>query len=142
MKHLQIGLKKARHHPKSWIPSVGEFISWCKPTLKDFGLPEPHMAFKECCTNAHGLKYGENIKWSHQAVYHAGSQTGWFDIEKQEKLFMINYDIACKIVFDGGTLRDLPKLISFQYEIKSTPQNALNGLNELKKILGIATIKS
>ena len=49
--HLQIGLKKARHHPKSWVPTAGEFIQWCKPTLKDYGLPEPFEAYREACRN-------------------------------------------------------------------------------------------
>lgn len=137
MRHLQIGLKKARSHPKSWIPTVGEFIDWCKPTLKDFGLPEPFVAFREACKNGYDMKYGEHVTWSHPAVFHAGSETGWFNIEKSEKLFLANYEMTCRIVFEGGTLRDLPKLIPKQPLEKSSPEIASKSLDEIKKILGL-----
>lgn len=136
MKHLQVGLKKARHHPRSWVPTVGEFIEWCKPTMQDYGLPEPQMAFREACKNGYDLKYNAHVTWSHPAVYHAGCETGWFEIEKLEKLFLANYDMACRIVFEGGTLRDLPKLISMQPLEKSSPETAKKGFNELFQILG------
>ena len=135
MRHLQIGLKKARHHPKSWIPSVGEFIQWCRPTLKDFNLPEPFVAYREACKNAYDLKYDEHVNWSHPAVYHAGCETGWFEIDKLEKLFLANYDMACKIVFEGGRLKELPKLITQEPLQKSSPETALNALKSIKDML-------
>jgi hypothetical protein len=136
MRHLQIGLKKARSHPKSWVPTVGEFIEWCKPTMQDYGLPEPQMAFREACKNGYDLKYNADVTWSHPAVYHAGCETGWFEIEKLEKLFLANYEMACRIVFEGGALRDLPKLIPIQPKERSSPETAKRCLSELFQILG------
>lgn len=136
MRHLQIGLKKARHHPKKWVPTVGEFIEWCKPTLKDFGLPEPFIAYREACKNGYDIKYGTDVVWSHPAVYHAGNETGWFEIEKLQELFLTNYEIACRIVFEGGRLKDIPKLIPKHTPEKSSPETAKNGFNQLFEILG------
>ena len=137
MTKLQIGLKKARALGSPWVPSIGEFIEWCKPTLKDYGLPEAFEAYREACRNAHEVKYGCETKWSHQAVYDAASRTGMFELEKKQKEFLIYYERACQTVFEGGRLKDLPKLITNQPEEKSSPQTALNALKSMKSILGI-----
>jgi hypothetical protein len=136
MTKLQIGLKKARALGKPWIPSIGEFIEWCKPTLKDYGLPEPFEAFKEACKNAYDFKYNCNPSWSHQAVYDAASRTGLLELEKKQNEFMIYYERACQTVFDGGTLKDLPKLIPNIPEEKKCPIIARNALNDILKHLG------
>jgi len=138
-KKLQVGLTNARNYGKPWVPSVGQFIEWCKPTLKDYGLPEPFVAYREACKNGYDIKYGVEVVWSHAAVYHAGNETGWFEIEKLQELFLANYEIACRIVFEGGTLRDLPKLIPKQPPEKSSPETAKNGFNQLFQILGKST---
>lgn len=132
--HIKKGLEKIK---SSFVPDIDEFIQYCKPTLKDFGLPEPYVAFREACKNGYDMKYGEHVTWSHPAVFHAGSETGWFNIEKSEKLFLANYEMTCRIVFEGGALRDLPKLIPKQPLEKSSPEIASKSLDEIKKILGL-----
>lgn len=132
--HVKIGLGKLRG---SFVPPIDEFISLCKPTMEDYGLPQPFEAFRECCHNAASIRYNDPVTWSHQAVYHAGSQTGLMEIEKLKDLFLINYEIACKIVFEGGRLKDLPKLIPNKPEEKKDPEIALNSINKLKSMLGL-----
>jgi hypothetical protein len=136
MTKLQIGLKKARALGRPWIPSIGEFIEWCKPTLKDYGLPEPNDAFREACRNGYDLKYNSNPSWSHQAVFHAASETGFFDLEKNKDAFLVYYERACKIVFNGGALKDLPKLIPNMRVEKSSPITAKNALKDILQKLG------
>lgn len=133
---IQLGLKKARKYSSPWIPSVGQFIEWCKPTLKDYGLPEPFEAYKEACRKAIDIKYNSNPSWTHQAVYDAASRTGMFELEKKQKEFMIYYERACQTVFEGGTLKDLPKLIPNMPEEKKCPITAKNALNGLLQKLG------
>jgi hypothetical protein len=136
MAKLQIGLKKARALDKPWVPSVGQFIEWCKPALKDYGLPEPFEAYREACRNAHEVKYNCNALWTHQAIYDAASRTGMFELEKKQKEFLIYYERACQTVFEGGTLKDLPKLIPNMPEEKRCPKTAKNALNEMLQKLG------
>jgi hypothetical protein len=133
---LQIGLKKARAFGKPWVPSIGEFIEWCKPTLKDYGLPEPFEAFKEACRNAHSIKYNEACDWTHQAVYHAASLSGMYELDKNQKAFFAYYERACQTVFEGGTLKDIPKLITNMSQEKKCPKTARNALNEMLQKLG------
>ena len=136
MNKLQIGLKKARALGKPWVPSIGEFIEWCKPTLKDYGLPEPFEAYREACRKAIDIKYNSNPSWTHQAVYDAASKTGMFELEKKQKEFLVYYERACQTVFEGGRLKDLPKLIPNMPEEKKCPKTARNALNEILQNLG------
>jgi hypothetical protein len=135
-KKLQVGLTNARNYGKPWVPSVGQFIEWCKPTLKDYGLPEPFEAFKEACRNAHSIKYNENCNWTHQAVYHAASLAGMYELDKNQKAFFAYYQRACQTVFEGGTLKDIPKLITNMLQEKKCPKTARNALNEMLQKLG------
>lgn len=139
LEKLQIGLKKARQYGKPWVPSIGEFIQWCKPSLQDYGLPEPFEAFKEACRNAHGVKYNENCTWTHQAVYHAASLAGMYELDKNKNAFLTYYELACKTVFDGGVLKDLPKLIPNIPQEKKCPKTAKIALNEMLQKLGKKT---
>lgn len=132
--HIKKALEKIK---SSFVPSIDEFIQLCKPTMEDYGLPQPFEAYRECCFNASNIRYNEPVTWSHQAVYHAGSQTGLLEIERLQDLFLANYEIACRIVFDGGILKDFPKLIPTQPQQKSSPQTASNALKNMKAMLGI-----
>lgn len=133
---IQIGLKKARLYGKPWVPSIGEFIEWCKPTLKDYGLPEPFEAFKEACRNAHDIKFNVQCNWAHQAVYHAASLAGMYELDKNQKAFFAYYERACQTVFDGGTLKDIPKLIPNMPQEKKCPVMAKNALQDMLIKLG------
>jgi len=135
-KKLQIGLTNARNYGKPWVPSVGQFIEWCKPTLKDYGLPEPFEAYREACRKAIDIKYNSNASWTHQAVYDAASRTGMFELEKKQKEFLVYYERACQTVFEGGRLKDLPKLIPNMPQEKKCPKTARNALNEMLQNLG------
>lgn len=132
--HIKKALEKIK---SSFVPSIDEFIQLCKPTMEDYGLPRPFEAFRECCFNASNIRYNVPVTWSHQAVYHAGSQTGLLEIEKLQELFLANYEMACRIVFEGGILKDLPKLIPEQRKVISSPQTAFNAINTMKQMLGL-----
>lgn len=43
---IKLGLKRCRHKKHAFMPSVGQFIEWCKPTPEDLGLPSPEDAYK------------------------------------------------------------------------------------------------
>lgn len=42
---IQAGLKKCYLNPNPFVPSPGEFISWCAPSTKEMGFPDVDDAF-------------------------------------------------------------------------------------------------
>ena len=79
----------------------------------ELGLPAPEMALLEAMTNA--SRPGQH-KWTHEAIYHAGRATGWYELktgtEENRPLverFKRNYEIASKRVMNGEDLSaDIP----------------------------------
>jgi len=71
MEQLERGLRKCRQSTNRFMPSVGEFISWCKPSAEELGLPSLLSAFEEAVKNARYEKDKHYQSWSHRAVYHA-----------------------------------------------------------------------
>lgn len=101
---LSCGMKQVRKDPSQFLPSVGQFIEWCKPSPEDYGLPGEHAAWFEVCANSHRIL---DYKWSHPAVYQAGRQTDWTQIRSMsnkpevKKAFMKAYEEVCKRVMAG-----------------------------------------
>lgn len=100
---VALGVRKARKDPSDFFPSVGKFISWCTPKPEDFGLLPVEEAYREACMKSHNPS---RAKWSHPAIYHAGRQTGWFELgsepsTKTRPLFKIAYADICKRLMDG-----------------------------------------
>lgn len=62
---LELGLEMARKDDSSWLPAVGQFITWCKPTAERLGLPDVHTAYREACLHQ------EDDEWSCSLVYFA-----------------------------------------------------------------------
>lgn len=71
------GMKRARRDESDFFPSVGKFISWCRLSPEEMGLPSEDLAWREINQHSHHVLVH---KWSHPAIYEAGSRTGWFDI--------------------------------------------------------------
>ncbi len=71
------GMKRARRDESDFFPSVGKFISWCRLSPEEMGLPPEDLAWREINQHSHHVLVH---KWSHPAIYEAGSRTGWFDI--------------------------------------------------------------
>ncbi len=46
IEQVQRGLKKCYLRNSPFVPSPGEFISWCKPMPKELGFPDVYEAFK------------------------------------------------------------------------------------------------
>ncbi|MDW3058704.1 replication protein P [Vibrio sp. 1978] len=45
LREIQYGIRKARSSESDFFPSVGKFISWCKPSAEDMGYPTAREAF-------------------------------------------------------------------------------------------------
>ena len=62
---IKIGLDRAIASQSDFLPGIGKFIGYCKPTPEELGLPSPDNAYEEACKNAHKQS---DLMWSHEAV--------------------------------------------------------------------------
>ncbi len=77
LKQIARGVERARLSESDFFPSVGKFISWCRLSPEEMGLPPEDLAWREINQHSHHVLVHQ---WSHPAIYEAGSRTGWFDI--------------------------------------------------------------
>ena len=82
---IELGLRKCRKSSTGFMPTVGEFVSWCKPTDEDLGIPSMDNAYTEACQHTRGKKAEE---YSHVIVYEAGKMTGFFELVSKSESTM------------------------------------------------------
>lgn len=113
----------------NWPPSIAEMCRRFKPSLEDFGLPEPEVAFREA--HVHAGNVGGHT-WSHEAVREAGNATGWWDLRhcandhelrRLRKVFMAEYEALCNRILQGDTLGERVALLESD-DMKSAVQLA------------------
>lgn len=103
---LALGLKQARADRSSWLPSVGQFVEWCKPTAESLGLPDVRSAYIEAAHHQAG------DVWSNPAVYFACK--GWlFDLQRYSehvgfKIFKQKYDFVLEKMINGEEFEGVP----------------------------------
>lgn len=105
---IKHGLRKAERF--TGFMKLGVFLEMCEVTAEDLGLPDAHSAYLEACN---APAYGKDRHaWSHPAVFHAGKETGWFELsalteEQCFPRFRHAYEQIIKRVRAGEPL-DLP----------------------------------
>lgn len=137
IEQIKFGIEQCRLLPSDFMPSVGRFIELCKPTPEMLGLPTLDKAFDEACRKAHPVMAG--AKWSHQAVYHAASESGFYNLQTlpmdaSRKLFARNYAIACRMVLDGQPLKEIPLALPESVSTR-TPEVGRSALAALRGAL-------
>ncbi len=90
----------------SWMPSIAEFLQLIEKCQLSFGLPAAEQAYEEACRYA---DQPSEHAWSHAVVYHAGKQTGWFELrslatEQSWPRFQQEYKRLCDKVLAGQVL--------------------------------------
>lgn len=99
-------LVRARKDPSNFPPSVGLFVSWCKPSLDSCGLPSVDDAWSEviktACTQGHVYSHLA-IK---QAVTDAGGKRAFVNKDERRvfKVFERCYLKVCEEVMSGRDL--------------------------------------
>ena len=118
--------------------TVPAFRELCKPDPVALGLLTAESAFIEVCNATSPV---QRFKWSHPAVYHAGADTGWFNLRNgfaNLRSFSGHYDARVKQVLAGEIL-EIPTLTL----IEEKPAQALGAeeihsrIAEMKKKLGL-----
>lgn len=114
------------------------FRELCQATAKDLGMPEVHAAYLEAA-RADGPR--DRIRWSHPAVYHAGCETGWFELRSMTEkecfpLYRRNYEAMVQRVLAGEELTTpVQKVIPASIPQYLTPDENLARLAKLKELL-------
>lgn len=104
MNRINAAIHKICLDSLTFLPSPGEFVSYCKVTHEDIGAPEPEVAYLEACRNSHPCE--TNRKWSHPAIRYAANATGAMFItshpaSESRPVFFENYIVGCGLHSDG-----------------------------------------
>jgi hypothetical protein len=116
------------------------FRELCRVKPEDLGLPDVKKAYVEACmAPTPKVKH----KWSHPAVYHAGKQTGWFELsslpeEQMFARFKSFYASYCDRVMAGEKL-DAPMMEALPERVTVilTPEENQDRMDKLRRTLDI-----
>ncbi|MEA3250169.1 MAG: hypothetical protein U9Q35_01095 [Pseudomonadota bacterium] len=134
LERLDMAIERVKNDGGNWPPSIAEMCKRLKPSMEDFGLPEPEMAFMEAarqCGNVRGHA------WSHEAVREAGSATGFWELSRMSsesekyrlrRIFLAEYEALCNRIIAGDDIRSVTLIESD--EMKSAIDRAAAAANE------------
>ena len=110
---VKCGLKKARTDKSKYLPSVGQFISWCTPSPEDFGIPPVDSAFNMVIrrtiqpdTHPIVIAVARHTKWERQTL----------DLDDYKKVFVREYEIQMRRVMNGEQIGEAAKGIECKKE--------------------------
>ncbi|WP_324731001.1 replication protein P [Pseudomonas paeninsulae] len=137
---IAVGLNALVISAEKWPPTAPEFRGLCiaAPTAESLGLPTEDQAYAEACRKSHPSAAG--AKWSHEAVYHAATETGFFNLtalpmDASRKLFCRNYAITVRLLIEGKPLKAMPLALPEKVDGRVTEEGAKAGLSALRKAL-------
>ncbi len=143
---VRAGIERARREPTDFMPSVGKLLSWCKPTLDAYGLPDSKTASMEYIR----WRSNKNSSISHPAVLVAGRTISSWDVQHMdsmtyEQAFERAYDIVIRRVFNGEDIEaDITRALSDEREIPKTPEEkaearakAESALSDIRSMMGM-----
>lgn len=110
---VKYGLKKARADKSKYLPSVGQFISWCTPLPEDFGMPSVDSAFNMVIrrtiqpdTHPIVITVARHTKLERQTL----------DLDDYKKVFTREYEIQMRRVMSGEQIGEVAKGIERKKE--------------------------
>lgn len=130
------GMQACLEQKLEWPPSAPQFCGMCQALPADYGLPDEQKAYSEACRNAHPSMAGIT-KWSHNAVYHAAVETGFYNLNTlaqaaSRKLFDRNYTIAMRMVMAGEQLKAMPLALPETVSARTTPEVGKAALADIR----------
>lgn len=131
------GIVKSRRAGRSFMPSVGEFISWCRPAPEQLGCPSVRTAYLQACRLAHP---SADRSSAHPAVWHAACEVGLSVLcelpeQKSRPLFERAYGITMGMLLRGDPLREIPKALPESVSVPASPERVRSALNEMRRRL-------
>lgn len=141
---VMIGIEafKQRAATAPWSVNPAEFVAMCTPTPEQLGLPSAEQAYRECC--AHG-RWPSEHNWSHGAVFAAGRETGWYELQNRTEqqtwpLFKRNYEVMCRRAVKGESFDAcIPKALAAPVNKPVESQKACSIIADLRQKFGLRT---
>ena len=137
---VERGLSKARSNDNPFLPSVGEFVTWCQPTAEDYGLPSPEQAYIEAAHHRWG---------KHPIIYLAAKAVGVFEVAtkpesqmrpkyvKAYRKLLVRVLAGEKFSDQRGGLKGIDQKME-RLEVQGvTPEQAQDAKRQAFKLLGI-----
>lgn len=128
------------HQSPRFIPSLGEFLSYCDDqTESAYGI-DFERAYAEAVSNSNPSNKTRN--WSHAVVYKAWIDTGPWNLMREKekdsrKRFLKHYRFALG-EFQSGRLHIRPPVAAITKNpppLRATPEIAKQAIKDIKKIL-------
>jgi len=123
---------------QQFLPSVATIVQGCEESLSNYGLPAVRDAYVEACCATHPKA---EYAWSHPAVFIAGKNTGWFELENEVEArafpkFEAHYKKQLQRVLAGETLEvEIPVALPEQSSKQLSAEENKKKLDELRKSL-------
>lgn len=123
-----------RDRPK-YLPDAMQFRDYCLD-YRHHGLPSPRAAYQEACVKP---KPKPAQKWSHIAVYLAGSATGWFELhsmteDRMYPRFERLYSELCRRVMAGEDVSaPLPDALPEEISTPLTREQRIQRMEKLRE---------
>ena len=94
VEQINTGLRKARKSGSPHIPSVGQFVTWCKPSAEDFGLSLDQV-YSEI-TLRRGKYKGQNFEFSHPVIAQINTRVGFqlYQLNTEKFRLVIKQELA------------------------------------------------
>lgn len=136
---IRLGVNACRLSDKPFMPSAGEFVSWCKPTPEMLGLPSAEQAYRQACALSHPAA---DRTQAHAAVFHAAKEAGMYLLANQPEhvsrpVFDYHYSLVMQMVLRGEQLAETPKAITKQVSPKADLSTGNMAIAEMRKRLGM-----
>lgn len=105
MAQVELGLKRIRKEETNFLPSVGQFISWCSPSPEAINCPDVDDAYKEACFYRYSKK-----PISHPCIAYALAKITMFDLSNKSEAttkprFAKYYQTAVERFYYGDNLQ-------------------------------------
>ena len=139
---IRLGVNACRLSDKPFMPSAGEFVAWCKPSPRHFGLPAVDEAFRLAVAAAHPAVGETNVS---PAVYYAARKVGFWALNNGTEKevfasFREAYSEAVELIAQGVELGDAsvgiehkPATVASESDIEHGGKVIASILKNLKK---------
>lgn len=141
---IEAGMKRARQHEKPFLPSPGEFISWCKEGMTSrYGLPDAQELYDSVMlfrAKRFQFRSVEDYPWQSDAEY-------WLVTKVSNKMTMLSLSVNDTLKSCEQEIKRLTKMLSKgfvipepiaqveKHVIVSPPEVALSHLAKMKAMI-------
>lgn len=137
IEQIQYGVEQCRLSGRPFMPSVGEFIAWCRPTPEQLCCPSVRTAYLQACQLAHP---SADRSSAHPAVWHAAQEVGLYVLaslpeSRSWPAFERAYSLTLGMLARGEPLREIPKALPASVSVPASPDKARSALEEIRKKL-------